>query len=315
MDLRNIIKEYQLLAALLLIAAFWAFWQMRFVLVVLFGAYIIASAILPVVNFLDKWLPRFLAVILVFAALAAVVAFSAVLISGPVVEAWGNFTEALPLTSTASQISSFGIDIQAIYAWIASNVANTALITASATAAVFTAIIVSIYLSYDWYRIRDWLSSANGLAQEVIDNQSKELGAWARGQIILSALVGILVYAGLQFTGIPYSPALALAAAILELVPYAGPIIAAIPAIMIAYGGGLQPALIVGAMYLVIQQIEGQLLVPLIMQRVVYIHPVVIIAAILVGFTAMDIIGAFLAVPFVSLLWSTYKTIRFNLRE
>lgn len=130
-----------------------------------------------------------------------------------------------------------------------------------------------------------------------------KLGDWMRGQLVLSFLIGLLVFAGLFALQIKYAAVLGLLAAFFEFIPYLGPILAAIPALFFAFSqGGFIKFLFVAIMYLVIQQIENQLLVPKIMQRAVGLNPIVSIVAILVGAKLAGIVGILLAIPVATAL-------------
>ncbi len=130
-----------------------------------------------------------------------------------------------------------------------------------------------------------------------------KLGAWMRGQLILSAIVGILVFTGLVLLGVKYAAVLGLLAALLEFIPYLGPILASIPALFLAFSqGGAIKFLFVLIMYIVIQQIENHLLVPKVMERAVGLNPIVSIVAVLIGAKLAGVAGALLAIPVATAL-------------
>lgn len=125
----------------------------------------------------------------------------------------------------------------------------------------------------------------------------KSIGSWARGQLILSVIVGSAVYVTLKILGVKYALVLALAAGIAESIPYIGPAISAIPAILIALTQSPVKGLLTGAMYVVIQQTENHILVPKVMQKITGLHPIVSIFALLIGVKVAGLIGALLAIP------------------
>ena len=102
---------------------------------------------------------------------------------------------------------------------------------------------------------------------------------------------------------------LAVIAGLLEIVPTIGPIIAAIPAIIVALNISFPMALIVGVAYFLIQLLENNILVPRIMQRAVGLNPIVIIIGIIIGGKLLGVPGALLAIPFISLLVVIYRNI------
>jgi len=129
-----------------------------------------------------------------------------------------------------------------------------------------------------------------------------KMSQWFRGQLILSCSIGILVFIALTILGMPYALTLSLLAAFTEFIPYAGPIIAALPSIFIALSQfGLLWALIVAVVYYVVQICENNLLVPLIMKHAVGLSPIAIIFGMLVGVsfpnTVHPVVGIILAVP------------------
>jgi predicted PurR-regulated permease PerM len=124
-----------------------------------------------------------------------------------------------------------------------------------------------------------------------------KMGQWLRAQLILGLVVGIAVYIGLKILGVEYALLLALIAGVLEIVPYLGPILAVVPALMIGLAQSPIIGLSVLGLYLLIQQVENNILVPKIMQTVTGLNPVISILALLVGLKAGGIAGAILAIP------------------
>ncbi len=139
-------------------------------------------------------------------------------------------------------------------------------------------------------------------AQEVLDVMGESLWKWLIGQLSAMAIVGVLITAGLLLLGIPSALALGLLAALLEFVPLIGPFLAAVPAILIAFAQSPQDALWVALLYLTIQQVEGNVVMPLMQKQVVDLPPVVTIAAIAAGGVLFGLMGMFLATPFAVVL-------------
>ena len=139
-------------------------------------------------------------------------------------------------------------------------------------------------------------------AREVLDVTGDSLWKWLIGQLSAMAIVGVLTTAGLLLLGIPSAPALGLLAALLEFIPLIGPFLAAVPAILIAFAQSPQDALWVAGLYLTIQQVEGNVVMPLMQKKVVDLPPVVTIAAIAAGGVLFGLMGMFLATPFAVVL-------------
>ncbi len=134
---------------------------------------------------------------------------------------------------------------------------------------------------------------ALGVLSEVRSN----LLNWLKGRLISMAIVGVLSIGALYLIGIPGALFLGLFTGLVEFVPYFGPVIAALPPLLLSLTGEPVDALWVLLAYVIIQQIEGNLITPLIMSGTTSLHPVVVIAAVTALGAAFGFLGAFLAVP------------------
>jgi predicted PurR-regulated permease PerM len=120
---------------------------------------------------------------------------------------------------------------------------------------------------------------------------------WVRGQLILMGAMGIATGIAYSILGLPSALLLALVAAVTEAIPIVGPLLGAIPAILVAATVSPELALVVAGIYVVLQIVEGNVLVPLVMRNTIGISPFLVIVSVLVGATAGGIIGALFAVP------------------
>ena len=145
----------------------------------------------------------------------------------------------------------------------------------------------------------------------LVNRMQRKIGLWLRGQMILSFSIFSLTYIGLSapsFLGflmpgyfsafnMEYALVLSLIAGIAEFVPYMGPMIAAIPAVFLAFTQSPSLAIMVIILYVVIQWVENNILVPKIMQRTVGLNPIVSISVLMIGFQLGGVMGAILAIP------------------
>jgi predicted PurR-regulated permease PerM len=129
-------------------------------------------------------------------------------------------------------------------------------------------------------------------------------GQWLRGQVILGLTVGIATFAGLMLLSVTVDPVfgrfaifLAVVAGVFELLPIIGPILSAVPAILLALTAGVQPAVAALLLYVIIQQVENNVLVPKIQGDAVELHPTVVMLALIVGGEIGGLLGAILALP------------------
>jgi predicted PurR-regulated permease PerM len=122
------------------------------------------------------------------------------------------------------------------------------------------------------------------------------------GQLLLGAIIGSTAAVGLWILNVPYFYVLALIAGIGELIPIVGPLLSAIPAVVVAFSVSPATALGVAVFFFLQQQVENHVLVPRVMSRQVGISPVLVIMALLIGGSLLGLVGAILAVPTAAIL-------------
>jgi predicted PurR-regulated permease PerM len=129
-----------------------------------------------------------------------------------------------------------------------------------------------------------------------------KVSAWLRAQFVLAAVMGTFAAIGLWLMDVPYFYVIALIAAIGETIPIVGPVIGGITAVGVAITVSPKLALMVGIYFLVLHQLEANVLVPKIMERRVGVSPVAVVVALLVGGALWGIVGAILAIPTAAIL-------------
>jgi predicted PurR-regulated permease PerM len=146
----------------------------------------------------------------------------------------------------------------------------------------------------------EWRPDARNVAGLAL----RVFGQWLRGQVILGLAVGIATFAGLILLSVTVDPVfgrfaifLAVVAGVFELLPIIGPILSAIPAVLLALTAGVEPALAALVLYLVIQQVENNLFVPKIQGDAVELHPTIVMVALVLGGSIGGLLGAILALP------------------
>jgi len=174
-------------------------------------------------------------------------------------------------------------------------------------------LVITFYLLLDVRRLRAvvlrWLDPAHRPgARRVFSEIARVFGAYVRAQLLVALSLGLLVAVVLLALGVPYALFLALFAALAELIPMVGPIVGAVPALLVSATMPLPTAIWVGVAFVLIQLIESNILVPRMVGRAVGIHPVGSILALALGFQLGGIIGALFAVPLAGLLWVLVST-------
>lgn len=294
---------------------FFLAWQLRFLFLMFFGAVVIASIFRAIADGICRvtgWWSGFgtaLSIIVVLGSLGALIA----LFGAQVRDQVNVLGEQLPVAWNAFQtrIGDFGLGSQfeRIVAEITtpsgtsiSAFGQTLLSVGGGLADLLVVIFAGIYLATqpDFYRagvIKLVPPLRREIVGEAMVESERALRLWLKGQAISMVVVGLLTGTGLWLIGMPSALVLGLLAGLLEFVPFAGPLIAAVPAILLSLIAGPEMTLWVCLLYLGVQQFEGNLLTPLIQQYVVDLPGVILLFS-LIGFgTLFGTLGIVLAAP------------------
>ncbi|MCB0130923.1 MAG: AI-2E family transporter [Caldilineaceae bacterium] len=134
------------------------------------------------------------------------------------------------------------------------------------------------------------------IAAAWIDTE-ETLGAYLRGQVVLALLIGVASLVGLLIFRVPNAVALAIVAGLFEFIPFVGPFLGALPAVLVGLSVSPLTAVLIGVWYMLVQQVEGNYLVPKIMHRSIGLHPLLVMLAIFGGYYLQGVVGALLAIP------------------
>ena len=159
--------------------------------------------------------------------------------------------------------------------------------------------------------------------REIIDfvhKAEKRVGGWLGSEVMLMITVGVLVFIGLQILGISYALPLAVLAGLLEVIPNIGPLISLVPGVIIGFSVSNEMGFIVTILYIVVQLLENNVIVPFIMRHTIGLNPIVTLIALVLGDRLAGVMGMILAVPTVLFLsvvlteWSDRKAHAANIR-
>ncbi|MDR1824111.1 MAG: AI-2E family transporter [Bifidobacteriaceae bacterium] len=321
-----------IVAALLVLAR--AVMAVELVAMALFLSLVIAAVLRPLTRLLAKVLPRPLATLISFLAALAVLTGIITFVTVSVSNQIPRLTEALIsgindidalIKSAPRPISDIDITHtgQAIQDWLAANgsmVASEVITRLGTLGETLTGLVLALFCSVFF------INSGSQMFQWTISQFHEEAGrriaaagraAWrafsgyTRGIVLVGVTNGLFAGLGLALMGIPLAAPIGVLVAIGTFIPYVGSAIALSVAIVVALAvKGVWWALAVVGMIVVIGQIEGHLLQPLIMARQVKLHPVVVAGAVVAGTLVVGIIGAIAAVPLVSMIWAAFSTLR-----
>lgn len=293
-------------------------------LLVLF-AVVVAFILAPLASRLEPLVrSATLASLLVFAGVAAVVVVGMALLAAPLISESGRLSEQLPryierLQST-EPVSVLGYqvpdDVRArvgtamgdIGGRFAGEAVGIVLRVVSGVVDLFLVLVIALYLLLDRRRIRALAlrllpPRLRAPTEEVEGEVVRVFGAYVRGQLVLAVIVGVASTVALMILGVPYALVLGVLAGLFELVPMLGPLLGAVPAVLVALAQPFPTVIWVALAFLLIQQAEANLLVPRISGHAVGLHPLAAILALLVGLEVGGIVGALFAVPLAGVAW------------
>lgn len=297
------------------------------VLLVVVAAVVFASAIEPVIRRLQRYkIHRVLGAIIVYLLIALVIGllliFFVPLAANDLVSFLNNLPQTVSLESLWVPVQSLGFHVsQTVIApgtiSIADFVSELQNVIAGTSAGIFQTlslifggalgfiliVVLSFYLSVQEDGVADFLRVITPVRRQhyVIDlwkRSQRKIGYWLQGQILLGLVVGVLVYLVLLVVGIKHALLLAILAAVFEIIPVFGPIIASVPALLVAFtDGGIATGFLLVGLYIIIYQFESQLFYPLVVKKIVGISPIVVILALIIGAKLAGVLGALIAVP------------------
>lgn len=297
------------------------------VLLVVLAAVIIASAVEPIIRRLKRYhFHRVIGAITVYlisaAVVAAVLIFVMPTVINDVASVINNAPQTISLGELWSPLSNMGGGasslanrtisiydfVNGLRSFFSGGAGVGALQTANMLFGGFLSfiliIVLSFYLSMKEEGVDEFLRIVMPVRHHdyIIDlwhRSQYKIGYWLRGQVILGLIIGVMVYVTLLIMGIQHALVLACLAAVFEVImPVFGPIISSIPAILLAFSvNGVGTAALLVCLFIIIYQLESQLIYPLVVKRVVGVSPIVVILALVIGAKLAGVLGALIAVP------------------
>lgn len=301
----------------LTVLAIWFLYLIRDIIALFLVSVIITAALNPVIDrFSGRRMPRVIIVssvfVLFFAFMGMLIAFMVPALTSQV----SAFTGAMGQWITNLQTSAVGtiLGLERLGDPAAAEGMREALSGSvgelfsragsfvSGMIAVLAVISMSFYMSLQKNGMKRFLMSVTPKQHQpyvtsLADRIYESFGRWMAGQVVTMIFVGTLYYIALSLFGVEYALVLAVLGGVLEIVPYLGPILSAIPAAILAFA--ISPAVGVGVLssYALINLVENHVLIPQIMNKAVGLNPVAVILALLIGAKVAGLIGVIIAVP------------------
>lgn len=300
------------------------------VLVLVFLALLLASGVEPLIERVrtNSPLGRGAVLLLVYACIFATVAIVALLVVPSAVTQFSDLGARItPLLDSAREwartVEPRGLSVSLVGLV---DTLQRALVPTGASAAdadqlialglTFAEIVIStiavLTMIYFWLTERARLqrfflallpADRRGGAREAWNEMELQLGAWVRGQLILMGSVGVATTIAYFLIGLEGALVLGLIAALAEAIPLVGPALGAVPALIVAaLTGRIEVVILVAVVYVIIQIVEGNILVPIVMRNTIGIPPLLVVISILAGAAIGGVAGALLSVPITAAL-------------
>ena len=296
-------------------------------LILLVLSMIVGEAIRPLVVRLERrHIPRALAMLLIYLLIIIIVGVVLYILVNPLASQIGSFVQNIPkyqaqlqdelaqLNTNLKAQGNLGQAIQGIAAALAAAVQKSAPALLAIPFgflkgffAIFINAVILLTMTIFWllssrtlrlFIVGLFPSASQAHTSEVMLQVGKAFGGYVRGTLASMVIIGTLTGLGLALLGVPYALLLGLLAALTELLPYLGPWISgSVSVVFSLIAVGPLKAVEVVILFILIQEIEGNVVEPLVMSRAVRIDPLLVIVAVLIGLDLLGIIGAILAVP------------------
>ena len=320
------ISSGTILRTIFLLVLLWFLFLIRDILLLLFIALIIVSAIDPVVDwFQRKKIPRALTVLAVYILALMVVGLAVSFLISPLVSEIRGLGENFPMFvekisgyfsvardfasshNLQQQISNFSGNITDRFSQVGTNIFTGTISVIGGFFSFLVVLSIAFYMSVQEKGVKKFFSSIapdehGEYVMGLIDRIQFKMGRWLLGQLALMLIIFVIDYAGLLIIGAPYALILAILAGLLEIVPYVGPIISAVVAASISFLHGPVTGLLVLALFAIAQQLEGYVIAPLVMKKAVGLNPVIVIVALLIGAKLGGVAGVVIAVPVATVI-------------
>jgi predicted PurR-regulated permease PerM len=308
-------------------------WQLRSLLVTLMIAVVVAAALAPIIDHAQKLrMPRWLAVIVVYLGLIAILTGAGVLIGPTVVEQIERLIRRLPsyleiVRSLAENLAiRFGMsnpdsvspiselfNTQALTTWVIRSSQQLVIRSYSVTRGIVGGVLSLILaLLLSGYMLSGSEKLIKGLVslfpkpwderlEAQVEPVTQRMGGYIQGRVLVSAILGVAITIGLGILGLSeFAVGLGVIAGFTNLIPFFGPVLGAVPALIVAIGQGGLTFFWVLLLFVIIQNVETYVLDPLLVGNSVNVHPLYQLLAVLGGTQVLGIIGALIVPPWVA---------------
>jgi predicted PurR-regulated permease PerM len=308
---------------ILIILALWFLYIVRDIIALLFVSVLIVALIEPAVNWMQrKGIRRGIGILLIYLLLLVFLGLTSFFMLPYLSDQFRELVKKIPEYSqnfnhlfsgienyfqvqsgdASSNAASIWGNIKESFSGISGNIFTTTVGFFSGLISIVVVFALVFYMTVREDGIKNFIVAVvpkkhEEYATSLVIRIKNKIGKWMQGQLIVMLSIFILDFIWLSLLGIPYAFILALFAGIMEIIPFFGPIISAVPGVLLGFLISPWKGLLTIVLYTISQQIESQIVIPQVMRKAVGLNPIVIILSLLIGFKLGGVLGAILAVP------------------
>jgi len=305
---------------ILIILALWFLYLVRDIIVLIFVALLIVSAIDPAVHWLQRRkIPRVLGVSLVYAVLLAAISLAVSFLIPPLVNQLKDFYQKIPEYGQAVGVSLESLknyfpqnnsdigqqlsgNINSELSFLSGKIFTGTVGIFSGLFSTIVMLVMAFYMAVKENGTKNFIVSVmpekhKEYAANLTERIEDKMGRWVQGQLVLMVVIFALDFIGLSLLNVPYALALAIFAGLFEVIPYIGPIVSAVPGVILGFTVSPFIGIMTVLLYWLVQQFENYVILPQVMKKAVGLNPITVIVALLVGVKLGGAFGAILAVP------------------
>jgi len=304
---------------ILVLVIVFALYLIRDVIALLFISVVLSAALYPWVDSMQKYkIPRAISILIIYVILIGVLSMIVILMMPIIAEQIGQLAKNLPFyyekfAFGVSQFSGGQTDVSSTLPkalqTLSTSLGGTTKSIFSTISGIFgglisffAVLVIVFYITLEENLLKKFIyfftpKKDKKYVSNLIDRMQMKIGLWMRGQLSLCLIIGIMTWIGLTILGVKYALILAVVAGVLEIVPFIGPLLSAVPAVFVGFSDSLVKVILIIVLYFLIQQFENNIIVPKVMQKAVGLNPIIVILAVLIGAKLGGWVGAIIAVP------------------
>lgn len=315
-----VISTGTILRVVAILATIAVAWIIRDILLIVFTSMLLAGVVYPFAHFAEaKRIPKGIAVFIFYLLLFGTIVLILGLLVPRIVAQMGSFVNSYDqagwllgdraMWEGLLDKVGVGLDLQGAIAGLQG---QTARVVSGLFATVgdlfggmvtfFAVLVLSFYMIIEESAVKDVFRNLvpekyQEFASRLVWQMMDKLGGWLRGQLVLGLIIGLLYFFAFWAIGVPYALLLALLGGLLEFIPYIGPFIAAVPAVILGLSVSPTHAVLALVATIVIQRLENDVIVPKVMQKAVGLNPIASLIAFMIGAKLFGVVGAIFAIP------------------